>query len=246
MIVEPEPRDGAWNMAVDETLLEAALHEQVCTVRWYRWDPPTISLGYFQQAPEQVLSAPPLPVVRRLSGGGAILHDQEWTYSIAVPPSHEFTPCPERLYLAVHEQLIDWLNSRGVMARLRNETFVPSSEPFLCFGRGDPRDIVVGPHKVVGSAQRRRQRAILQHGSLLLRRSRHAPEFPGLLDLGMTNTPTFDEIRELGLTIGNILSQSVCSDTLTGVEQLRIQNLMESRYRQPEWTNRNAISSKQK
>ncbi len=257
-------------MAVDETLLESALHRQVCTVRWYCWNPPTISLGYFQQMPSESSSAdalPPLmtegsrrtiaqndemgelrfqslPQVRRLSGGGAILHDQEWTYSVAVPAAHEFAPHPERLYLAVHEQLIDWINRRGVTARLRNEAFDPAGEPFLCFGRGDPRDIVVGLHKIVGSAQRRRQRAILQHGSLLLRQSRYAPEFPGLLDLGMNPPPSIEEIRQLGLTIGNILSTSVRIGSLTDEEHLRIQTLMESRYRLSEWTSRVSSSAK--
>ncbi|MCC7425164.1 MAG: hypothetical protein IT428_33255, partial [Planctomycetaceae bacterium] len=90
VIVESHPRSGAWNMAIDEALLETAVDAEQCTLRFYRWSEPTVSLGYFQK-PEEAAADPllaGLPIVPRLSGGGAILHHHEWTYSIALPPGH--------------------------------------------------------------------------------------------------------------------------------------------------------------
>ncbi|MEM6330787.1 MAG: lipoate--protein ligase family protein, partial [Planctomycetota bacterium] len=86
LIVDP-PQPGARNMAVDEALLDAAAAGAGATLRLYRWSSPTLSLGYFQ--PLAARAAHPAsagcPCVRRHSGGGAIVHDHELTYSLAVP-----------------------------------------------------------------------------------------------------------------------------------------------------------------
>jgi len=184
VIVEPNARSGADNMAIDESLLVSAIDHKSQTLRLYRWKEPTVSLGYFQKDDDPVLTGrfAGLPSVRRLSGGGALLHDRELTYSIALPDGHPLADAPTELYDQVHAALVAFLNSLGAPVHVRGEKLT-EPEPFLCFGRGDPRDIVLGPHKIVGSAQRRRKGAILQHGALLLERSPHAPEFPGLFDL---------------------------------------------------------------
>lgn len=172
-------------MAVDAALLESALHEGTCTLRCYQWAQPTLSLGYFQSA-DSLPAAPELanlPVVRRLSGGGAIVHHHELTYSCAIPPSHPLAADPFRLYTLVHHAFIEILRGLGVPAALRGTARPEKSTEFLCFGRGDDFDVVVAGHKVLGSAQRRRKGAILQHGSLVLARSDFSPAFPGLSDL---------------------------------------------------------------
>lgn len=183
-MVDAAAGSGVYNMAVDEVLLESALDDGRCTLRWYRWREPTVSLGFFQPAEEVGPGArfDRLAKVRRLSGGGAILHHHELTYSCAIPPEHPLAKDPVQLYDAIHEAILGVLARHGVRADLRGSK-LSGAEPFLCFGRGDPRDIVIGPHKILGSAQRRRRGGVLQHGSLLLRRSPHAPEFPGLFDL---------------------------------------------------------------
>ncbi len=189
---------GALNMAADEWLLERAVHDHVATLRFYTWGTPTVSLGHFQAGRVQGETRPDaergfegvpqcfleLPWVRRLSGGGAILHHHELTYSCALPSGHPLAREPRDLYGVVHAALVDFLKGVGVDAGLRGRGDSERDGNFLCFSRGDPQDIVVGPHKVVGSAQRRRKGAVLQHGSLLLERSRFAPEFPGIRDLG--------------------------------------------------------------
>lgn len=193
-ILESDPASGAWNMAVDEALLESALAQGMFAVRLYRWDGATLSLGYFQK-PEEATGDPRLaglPRVRRLSGGGAILHHHEWTYSCVLPPGHPIAAVPHLLYETVHRAIVDVLRKRGVTAALRRDfrasdpagpTQSAEGEAFLCFARGDARDIVCAGHKITGSAQRRRRGAVLQHGSILFRRSEFAPEFPGIADL---------------------------------------------------------------
>lgn len=184
VIVEPAPRSGADNMAIDESLLVSAIEHKTRTLRLYRWREPTVSLGYFQKEDDPVLQTrfAGLPRVWRLSGGGALLHDREITYSITLPDGHPLADAPTLLYDQVHAALVALLNDLGAPAQVRGEKR-EQPEPFLCFGRGDPRDIVLAGHKIVGSAQRRRRGAILQHGALLLEHSPYAPEFPGLFNL---------------------------------------------------------------
>ena len=125
------------------------------TVRWYRWETSTVSLGYFQDAKAAALlpALRSLPVVRRLTGGGAILHHHEWTYSCALPATHPLAATPSRIYELVHETMIDVLSERGVRSSaLRGSAGTGDNAQFLCFGRGDPRDIVFEGHKIVGSA----------------------------------------------------------------------------------------------
>lgn len=185
LLIEAEPRDGAWNMAYDEALLDAAATRGEVILRVYRWSEPTLSLGYFQKSlPENLPdSLKSLPRVRRLSGGGAILHHHEWTYSCVVPRHHCLAKSTELLYEEAHHALVRVFARYEIDAQLRGESLSDRDGQFLCFLRGDPRDVVVSGHKVVGSAQRRRRGAVLQHGSVLLKSSDLTPRVPGLFDL---------------------------------------------------------------
>jgi lipoyl(octanoyl) transferase len=207
VVIETEPQSGVRNMAIDEALLEAAHDQGECTVRWYRWNTATVSLGYFQ-AESGALANPELsglPLVRRLTGGGAILHHHEWTYSCAVPAAHPLAQSPSQVYDLAHGRIIAALADRGVSSASPRGTKNPAAEAaFLCFGRGDPRDIVLCGHKIVGSAQRRRRGTVLQHGSLLLRRSEYAPQFSGVLDLAPATAIDSDFVSKLGESIGAI------------------------------------------
>jgi lipoate-protein ligase A len=197
LIVETEPNAGAWNMAVDEVLLETAIREQTATLRWYRWSEPTLSLGYFQKHSE-VDSDPQwsgVPRVRRLTGGGAILHQHEWTYSLALPARQALVKHPEELYDVVHFAVLAVLRAQGFSAALRGQTRKLANEPFLCFSRGDAHDVVASGHKILGSAQRRRKGAVLQHGSLLMRCSPFSPQHPGIEDLGYCGKLAEDSFR---------------------------------------------------
>lgn len=219
IIVETEPNAGDWNMAVDESLLNTAISLNVATLRWYRWREPTVSLGYFQKSKE--LSEDPvlshLPAVRRITGGGAILHDDEWTYSVALPSSQSLFCQPEALYDLVHRGLTRGLQEMGFAVGCRGETLKRPDEPLLCFHRKDAHDITLNGYKIVGSAQRRRRGAILQHGSVIRRASKWAKQLPGLADLSENLLPE-DMAERLSNHIAQVLADSRATSTLTTLE----------------------------
>ncbi|QDV49265.1 Octanoyltransferase LipM [Gimesia fumaroli] len=232
-------------MAVDEALLESAAENNLCSLRWYRWDQPTISLGYFQknENEEQNESWKGLPRVRRLSGGGAILHHHELTYSFAVPASHPLSKSPPDLYLTIHQPLIDVLASHGLQVAFRGVSFKSQNEPFLCFGRGDERDLVYEGNKVLGSAQRRRRGAIVQHGSLLLLTSEYAPHFPGLLNqVEQTSIYQAQFLTQLAEEFSQAISQEIQlpleSQKLTDEEIQIARQLETEKYSRASWTSR--------
>lgn len=209
LLIDPEPSDGLWNMAVDEALLSSAAEGECPTVRWYGWSRPTISLGYFQSLDSVANHWPKdIDIVRRPTGGGAIVHHHEWTYSCTIPTLAPLLRTPYELYDLIHEvicrafqELADiTLMMRGVVHRA-------TTEPLLCFLREDPRDVCFQGVKVIGSAQRRRRKALLQHGSILLRESRYAPGVLGLVDLVPEIQPRLNQLhaslpRRLAETLG--------------------------------------------
>ncbi|MGE3316782.1 MAG: hypothetical protein AB7O26_16815, partial [Planctomycetaceae bacterium] len=115
----------------------------------------------------------------------------------------------------------------------------PESEgEFLCFGRGDQRDIVSGGHKVVGSAQRRRRGAVLQHGSILISRSHHAPEFPGICDIAPGISIPDDLPRRLSARIAPLLAERAMETELSAAEVESAGKLQMERYANIDWQNR--------
>ena len=168
------PLDGADNMARDEHLLHSE-ELRPAVLRIYGWSPPTISLGYFQRyqaladLPEELRG---LAVVRRQTGGGAILHDREITYCLVVDDSLPITrQSPAGLYRLVHACWRDALAADQPRVELAPDSLPfpsPRSGPFFCFQKPGQTDLVVGDEKLLGSAQRRISGQVLQHGSLLL------------------------------------------------------------------------------
>ncbi|MBQ18477.1 MAG: hypothetical protein CMJ65_15290 [Planctomycetaceae bacterium] len=236
IIESGESHPGSWNMACDEVLLESAIQTGRAAVRVYAWSCPTVSLGYFQDvaSTENDPLLTNLDHVRRLSGGGAIVHHHEWTYSCVVPPACQSTQHPAELYRSIHQALIDLLprdqeQSSAVLA-LRGSGD-PGKQPALCFGRSAAEDVVLDSHKVLGSAQRRRRGAVLQHGSLILARSPHAPQFPGLADLLPSLVLPPDFPARMANTIAGCLEGIIPqADPLTPDESAEIDRLAGSRY----------------
>ena len=160
------------------------------------------------------------PLVRRRSGGGAILHDQELTYSLAIPSSNRWSNQNSELYDLVHRVVIQLLAEEGIESQFHRDAAsgvgesgdpeVPIANPspvvdpnaFLCFQRRSDGDLVSNGFKILGSAQRRLKHSLLQHGSLLLKKSNFAPELPGLLELGGKQVEVEDFSRRLSKTLG--------------------------------------------
>jgi len=283
------PSEGAWNMALDQAMIQHAADENCIILRLYQWARPTLSLGYFQSFEDR--SRTPafesMDCVRRVTGGGAIVHDQEITYSIAVPKSFEelinddlptfdswnenakssvnrsHLRHSESLYRTIHSRVTNWLIELGFEARLHKsnsciDTSVDECKAFLCFERRSDVDIVVTgqgnqSQKVMGSAQRRTSKGLLQHGSLILNPSPFAPHLLGLEQLPPNNPneskldePLKINAKKWGWAIDfcRILQDSVdvlwkCDwkyeDPASNVLE-RARQIRESRFRNDAWT----------
>jgi lipoate-protein ligase A len=180
-----EARDGAHNMAADETLLESAA-AGAASLRFYTWSEPTVSLGYFQ--PESLRLTDPLLMglswVRRPSGGAALIHDREVTYALALPAGPPWQT-GESWLKRMHAIIGKALAALSVHAN----PFKPACQetaPFtglLCFQHFTACDLMIKNAKVVGSAQRRQRGALVQHGGILLSESPYSPVLPGIREL---------------------------------------------------------------
>ncbi len=171
-LIYDSPMTGAANMAVDEAILNAVSQGRSApTLRLYGWQPPCLSLGYGQRADEvdhQRLAALGWAIVRRPTGGRAILHTDELTYSVSLPVDH---PLAARGVIESYRQI-----SAALLVALRALGADSSAEPHpsspdagaVCFEEPSHYEITVKGRKLVGSAQVRRKDGILQHGTLPL------------------------------------------------------------------------------
>jgi len=238
LLIDP-PAAGAWNMAVDELLLESAA-EGRASLRFYQWNEATLSLGYFQQFDERKQHAASrcCAAVRRLTGGGAIVHDRELTYSLALPRGHASADDRDRLYSLAHRSLLAALAEKG----LRAEVFCPCAqsgrreEEFLCFQRRTPGDVILGGMKIAGSAQRRRRGAVLQHGSVLLARSSAAPELPGIVELSGIELSPLELIERWQPQLAEAIGLQCADEPLSTEERRRAESLVGLRYGNRTWT----------
>ena len=241
-MIVTDARSGSWNMAVDQVLLESVQLDQLPCLRLYQWNEPTISLGYFQQFAdrEQHPASLSCPVVRRATGGGAICHDQEVTYSLVIPVEQLPNQNCQHLYTLVHQTIIDQLQQHNIHGELRYspDPSVTSPQPFLCFQRKTNGDILINSQKVGGSAQRRQRGVVLQHGSLLLNRSPLAPEIAGINQLtGMTLNPQ-DLIQSWPPRLANALGWKLISEPLGQAQQQRARQIQQERFSAADWTKR--------
>ncbi len=232
--------DGATNMAADEVMVRGAAESGIASLRFYGWAEATVSLGYFQAADARLADAhlTALPFVRRSSGGATLVHHHELTYALALPPVptwHSAEPWMARM----HRIVIAALASLGVTQNLAlsGEATVRHGD-VLCFQQFTPGDLLCAGRKVVGSAQRKHHRALMQHGSVLLAQSEYTPTLPGIRELtGVELTMT--AMREAVL-------REFVRDTEWTVEQASwdeqergtISDLATTKYLSKEWNER--------
>lgn len=161
--------DPGFNMGLDEALLESP--ESAPTVRFYTWRPDTLSLGYFQRFEDVHLTAKAGAIVRRITGGGAIHHVKELTFSIVAPLAHPIYHGPVgESYVRVHGAIQSALREVGVESSLRGGMPLESdvAGTGMCFHKSTALDLAWNARKGVGSAQRRKAGRVLHHGSIKL------------------------------------------------------------------------------
>ena len=174
LLIEDSPRSGAANMAVDEAIAEAAAAGAVPpTLRFYRWNPPTVTLGRHQKladVDETQIAARGYDLVRRATGGRAILHVDELTYSVSGPIEEpRMAGGVMDAYLRFSNALLSGLSTLGLKAeKAGGRTRAGRELSAACFETPSAYEITAGGRKLMGSAQSRRKGYVLQHGSLPL------------------------------------------------------------------------------
>lgn len=163
--------DGATNMAIDLALLDLAARTGVATLRTYAWDGETVSFGRNERVETgwdvSAMQAAGLSVVRRPTGGRALLHGADLTYAVALPLSRHVGWL--EAYDAVNRRLLEAIRAMGVAATIVSDAPPLRPEGAACFAAPAAGEIVVNGRKLVGSAVWRTPTAYLQHGSILLR-----------------------------------------------------------------------------
>lgn len=185
-VIYSPPASGAWNMALDEALLEASLSGNALqgsglpgnalpALRLYAWEPACLSLGYAQpvaDADRDALAAHGWDLVRRPTGGRAILHTDELTYSVCGPQTEpRLAGSVLESYQALSQALLNALTRLHIPAQAHAKPGVAAgSDPKgpVCFEVPSNYEITVEGKKLIGSAQSRRKGGVLQHGSLPL------------------------------------------------------------------------------
>lgn len=255
-------------MAIDAAILQCAQPDSGPTLRLYRWAPATLSLGYFQQFTSRLThpASLGLPIVRRASGGGAIIHDRELTYSLTIPDASSVGASCE-IYRQVHDAfrrvMSDWgirldrfgdlgLSAKSVRCDLKptgpgeasgsseangpSNATGPTDEPFLCFQRRSDEDLVLAGYKVLGSAQRRGRFALLQHGSLLTSASPAAPELPGIANLVGKNLEPSALIGPIAEELGQTLGVQWTVGELSSREVETVVTIEREKFGSESWT----------
>ncbi|MBN1661621.1 MAG: lipoate--protein ligase family protein [Anaerolineae bacterium] len=256
--------DGATNMAIDEAILEAVVAGQSPpTIRFYQWSPPCLSLGRSQPLTGVDLAAcraHGVDVVRRPSGGRAILHTDELTYSVALPTSDPRAgDGVVDGYRRLSEGLLAGLERLGaVSVQATGHRPGQASPSAICFETPSQYEITLGGRKLVGSAQWRARGGVLQHGTLPLRgdlgrivaylaldQEARVSEYASLHSRALTlqealNRPILfaEAVTCLARGFGQVLNLELQEGSLAVREQEAAALLRRTRYASPGWTER--------
>lgn len=265
-LVRTEPANGPWNMAVDEAILEAVGRSDVPpTLRLYAWDPPCLSLGFAQPVKDvdlDGLARNGWQLVRRPTGGRAILHTDELTYSVIAPGDEpRVAGSVLESYRRLSQALVNALQRLGLPALAEKEYALPqgiqAGAP-VCFEVPSNYEITVAGKKLVGSAQARRKPGVIQHGSLPLygdlTRITQALAYPDeaarqraaarLLEHAATAEMLGQPLNwaasaeAFASAFQETLNLTFREERLTSGELRRADELVDQKYAHPSWTNR--------
>ena len=264
-IIHSVPTNGAWNMALDEAILESVTENRsLPTLRLYAWQPPCLSLGQAQSFRDVVINSLAdrgWDLVRRPTGGRAILHTDELTYSIA---AHQDEPRVSGSILDSYRRLsgalLAALELLGLQARADGQYPLPEgAQPngAVCFEIPSNYEITVNGKKLIGSAQARRLAGVLQHGSLPLYgditritsvlfypdQSSRETAYRRLSDRAATvesllgAAPTWgDAARAFQTAFAHVFDLELIQSEPAPAEMSRAKELVESKYGNSDWT----------
>lgn len=253
-----------FNMAIDEVLLNSVQEGLPPVLRLYEWNPATVSIGYFQAVKKTVdmdkCDKAGVKLVRRITGGRAVLHNKELTYSFC-GSSRDFTELGiniSKTYQRISQALLFSLKVLGIEAQWVKPKNEKSSSPnsfynLPCFSSFSRYEISFQGKKLIGSAQRRFGDFFLQHGSILIKNER--PEFTDFLPAGNSlsegidleeNSIALEEIKgnkierlqiiqSLREGFSRFFQRDFEEDFLTSYEQERACKLMKEKYAKESW-----------
>ena len=165
LLLDSDPCDYAFNMALDEALMEFAPELQRPVLRFYGWTQPAASFGYSQKISDLEAITKLRPLVRRTTGGGLVPHDADWTYSVVIPPNH---PWYELRASESYERMHRWIQSAFAALDIATE-LAPCCRkeiPGQCFVGYEKSDVLRFGSKIAGAAQRRSKHGLLIQGSI--------------------------------------------------------------------------------
>jgi lipoate-protein ligase A len=239
-------------MAADETLLRSAAHG-TASLRFYGWRAATLSLGYFQPCTVRLAERPwaVLPWVRRPSGGATLVHHHELTYALALPAGARWQSGPSWL-LRMHRIIEAALAELG-LAEFPDSNQISPTKPItfsfrssvsdprgsecevLCFHQFTFGDLLCAGRKVVGSAQRKHRQALMQHGSILLAQSEHAPSLPGIREIAGVVVPTSQMQKSILQSFVKETGWGAELDEWSEQEKMCIEELVGGKYATAAW-----------
>lgn len=232
-MIRDDPGAAAWNMAVDEALLRCAAQP---TLRLYGWHPHAVSLGYFQSWADFADLPTGTPIVRRLTGGGAIHHGDEITFALVVDA--EVLPgAVTDSYRVLHDAALTALRRHGIACHRVETGEPPAARPDhrWCFRTAGRDDVVTTRGKLLGSAQRRLRQPrdrILHHGSLVMSRPALTP-FVGAVRDAVSAFDPGHLCDSLVAALAAAVGLPTASGMLTDGERAAAERLMTERYANP-------------
>ncbi len=260
-LITSEPQNGFMNMAIDEAIA-IACEKGIAppTLRLYAWKPPCISVGYFQNADEVIdiseCKRQNIDIVRRLTGGKAVLHNKELTYSIISPSKNQiFSNGIKGSYKLIADCLLHGIKNLGISAEITDK---PSKKEngFSCFLDTSFYEISVKDKKLIGSAQKRWRNLFLQHGSIIispayiqlagLLKFNNEVERMGFINLHEKKSTSIEEETKMGSDIFEIKSSikkgfeektgiRLIEDRLTVFEEKEAERLLKEKYGKESW-----------